>query len=44
MIAVFSPEEIVICDSESGRTKKVDAMIGIDAKDVPAIFNPKLLL
>lgn len=44
MIAVFSPEEIVICDSESGRTKKVDAMIGIDAKDVPAVFNPKLLL
>lgn len=44
MIAVFSPEEIVICDSESGRTKKVDAMIGIDTKDVPAVFNPKLLL
>ena len=44
MIAVFSPDETVICDSEIGRLRKVDAMIGIDTKDVPAIFNPKLLL
>ena len=44
MIAVFSPDETVICDSESSKFRKVDAMIGIDTKDVPAIFNPKLLL
>lgn len=44
MIAVFSPDEILICDSETGKTKKVDAMIGINTKDVPAIFNPKLLI
>lgn len=44
MIAVFSPDDTVICDSESSKFRKVDAMIGIDTKDVPAIFNPKLLL
>lgn len=43
MIAVFSPDEILICDAERGKTRKVDAMIGINTQDVPAIFNPKLL-
>lgn len=43
MIAVFSPDEVVISDAESGRAKRVDAIIGINTKDVPAIFNPKLL-
>ena len=43
MIAVFSPDEVVICDRETGKSRRVDAMIGINPKDVPAIFNPKLL-
>lgn len=44
MIAVFSPDEVLICDAESGKTRKADAMIGINTQNVPAIFNPKLLL
>lgn len=43
MIAVFSPEEVVISDEERGKVRKVDAMIGIETRDVPAIFNPKIL-
>lgn len=43
MIAVFTPDKVVIQDNENGKTKCVDAMIGINPKDVPAIFNPKLL-
>ena len=43
MIPVFTPDEILICDEETGRKRSVDAMVGINEKDVPAIFNPKLL-
>ncbi len=43
MIPVFTPDEILICDDETGKVQSVDAMIGINSKDVPAIFNPKLL-
>lgn len=43
MIAVFTPDEVVIRDSETGRAKKADAAIGLNTKDVPAIFNPNLL-
>lgn len=43
MIPIFSPDEILICDEETGRMQNVDAMIGVNPKDVPAIFNPKLL-
>lgn len=43
LIPVFSPDEIIIRDEENGVSKKVDAMVGINSKDVPAIFNPNLL-
>ncbi|MCM1226604.1 MAG: sigma-E processing peptidase SpoIIGA [Clostridium sp.] len=43
MIAVFDPDEVIICDIETGREKRVDAVIGVNPKDVPAIFNPKLI-
>lgn len=43
MIAVFKPDEITIRNAETGKGKRVDALIGINTKDVPAIFNPKLL-
>lgn len=43
MIAVFSPDEVLICDDEKGTRRSVDAMIGVNRKDSPAIFNPKLL-
>ncbi len=43
MIAVFSPDETVILNCETGISKSVDVMIGINQRDVPAIFNPALL-
>ena len=42
-IAVFSPDEVLITDSETGRKTKTDALIGVNPKDTPAIFNPKIL-
>lgn len=43
LIPVFSPDEIIIADKETGKNKKTEALIGINPKDTPAIFNPKLL-
>lgn len=43
MIAVFSPDETVILNCETGQSKSVDVMIGVNRRDVPAIFNPVLL-
>jgi stage II sporulation protein GA (sporulation sigma-E factor processing peptidase) len=43
LIPVFSPDEIIITDEETGKNKKTEALIGINPKDTPAIFNPKLL-
>jgi stage II sporulation protein GA (sporulation sigma-E factor processing peptidase) len=44
MMPVFVPDEIFICDNESERKKKVDALVGINFKETPAIFNPGLLV
>lgn len=45
MIAVFSPDEVVITDEETGKIRSAEAMIGINpVMDTPAIFNPKSLL
>ena len=44
MIPVFTPDEILICDNESDRKKRVDALIGINSRETPAIFNPGLLI
>lgn len=43
MIPIFTPDEILICDEETGKKRSVDALVGINEKDVPAIFNPKIL-
>lgn len=43
LIAVFSPDEIIITDEETGKKFKAEALIGINPKDTPAIFNPKIL-
>lgn len=43
MLEVFQPEEVLIL-SEQGKTKSVDALIGIgEQENKKAIFNPKLL-
>lgn len=44
LIQVFAPDEIIIKNMESNRSVKVDALIGINPKDTPAIFNPGLLV
>ncbi len=44
LIPVFQPDEVVIYSEQSGRYKKVDALIGIgERENQKAIFNPKLL-
>jgi stage II sporulation protein GA (sporulation sigma-E factor processing peptidase) len=43
LIPVFSPEEIIIIDEETGRKTKTEALVGINKRNTPAIFNPKLL-
>lgn len=42
MMAVFSPDEVIISDIASGVNKSVEAMIGIGAAEA-AVFNPRLL-
>lgn len=44
LIPVFQPDEVVIYSEQSGKYKKVDALIGIgERENQKAIFNPKLL-
>lgn len=43
LIPVFSPDEIIITDAETGKKLKIEALIGINPRDTPAIFNPNLL-
>ncbi len=43
VIPVFRPDEIIIINSENGRKKSVEAMIGFASDNSRAIFNPKLL-
>lgn len=43
IIPLFTPDEVIICDRDSGRKKSVDALIGVNLKETPAIFNPGIL-
>lgn len=43
-IPVFSPECVEIFDSASGKSKKVDVLIGLAENCKGAVFNPKMLL
>ncbi len=43
VIPIFRPDEIIICDTENDRQKKVDAVVGIASDSDKAIFNPKLI-
>ena len=40
MIPVFTPDEILICDEETGRKRSVDAMVGINEKTFPLYLIP----
>ncbi len=44
LIPVFTPDEVIICDGETKKEKKVDALIGINSRETPAIFNPELFV
>ena len=43
LIPVFRPDEIIICNTDDGAEKNVDALIGLGMSGGEAIFNPKLL-
>lgn len=43
LLPVFTPDEAVISDEEHGFFRKIDVMIGISDKDIPAVFNPGIL-
>ncbi|MGN0614488.1 MAG: sigma-E processing peptidase SpoIIGA [Porcipelethomonas sp.] len=44
MIPVFSPDELLITDEETGKRYTSDALVGIVSRETSAIFNPKLLI
>ena len=37
------PDEVIIREEKTKKIRKVDALIGVNAKQTDAIFNPKLL-
>jgi len=43
MIPVFSPDEIILINAQTGSQKSINAMIGIHSSEKKAIFNPSLL-
>ncbi|NLK70070.1 MAG: sigma-E processing peptidase SpoIIGA [Clostridiales bacterium] len=43
IIPVFRPDEVIIREEKTKKIRKVDALIGVNAKQTDAIFNPKLL-
>jgi hypothetical protein len=43
MLAVFSPDEVIIVNEENCMKKSVDVLIGIKSNEECAIFNPQLL-
>jgi len=43
ILPVFRPDEVIIYDTENGKRKNVDAVIGIASDCNKAIFNPKLI-
>ena len=43
IIPVFKPDEVIIREENTKKIKKVDALIGVNARETDAIFNPKLL-
>ena len=44
VVPVFTPDEVLICETGTGLCKPVDALIGIQQEREGAIFNPKLLI
>lgn len=43
IIPIFKPDEVIIKEENTNRTRNVDALIGVNSKETDAIFNPKLL-
>lgn len=43
VIAVFTPDEIIIVNTLTGEKKPVDAVVGIGENNGKAVFNPKIL-
>lgn len=43
MIPVFTPDEVLIINDETGSVKKADVLVGIKSTEDKAIFNPSLL-
>jgi len=43
IIPVFKPDEVIIREENTKKTKRVDVLIGVNTRETDAIFNPKLL-